>query len=96
MNLDDSFLLPEQGPFKHAQTQVDGRRVERIDFPAEFEDVRRPAMLGLGHDAVGELLKDAIVPGIVGLGQISPGGRFAEPQMIGLQGVILSCQDNVP
>lgn len=58
------------------------RRVERIDSAVEFEDIRCPAMRGLGHGAVGESLEDAIIPDIVSLGQVPLCVRLAEFQMV--------------
>ena len=80
VDFDAALLGSEFGPFEHAQAQVDGGRVERIDVAVKLEDVRTPLSFGLVDYAVGEVLEDSAVPALVGLGKVAPCDIFPIPR----------------
>ena len=59
MYLDSSFLLPEQGPAKDAEAQVNRGGVKSVYLASELEYLDRPALPGFCHNTIGELLEDA-------------------------------------
>ena len=65
MKFDPTFLLPEHGPLKYAEAQVNRSGVKGIHLSSEFEYLDRPTLLGVCHNAIGEILEYAAVPVIV-------------------------------
>ena len=77
MGFDAPFPLAELCPPENGKAQRYGRRIKRVDIPVKFEDIRHPFLSGLIHHEKGELLKDAIVPILVGSGESGFGDGFA-------------------
>ena len=84
VNFDTAFRGPELRPFEHAQAQVDGGRVERIDVAFELEDVRTPLSSCFVYHVVSKVLKDTAVPILVGLGQVAPRDMFPHSKEVAL------------
>ena len=96
VDLDTTFRGLELRPFEHAQTQVDGGRVKRIDIAFELEDIRTPLSSGLVYHAVGEVLEDPTVPVLVGLGQIASSDLLPHLEAVALVAMGLKCNNQVP
>ena len=84
VNFDTAFRGPELRPFEHAQAQVDGGRVERIDVAFELEDVRTPLSSCFVYHVVSKVLEDTAVPILVGLGQVAPRDMFPHSKEVAL------------
>ena len=95
VDLDTTFRGPEFRPFEHAQAQVDGGRVKRIDIAFELEDVRAPLSSGLVYHAVGEVLEDPTVPVLVSLGQIASSDLLPHPEAVALAAMGFQRNDQV-
>ena len=84
VDLDTAFGGAELCPLEHAHAQVDGGRVERIDVAVKLEDVGDPPPPRFVYHAVGEVLEDAEVPVLVGLGQVASCGLLPETESVTL------------
>ena len=84
VDLDTAFGGAELRPLEHAHAQVDGGRVERIDVAVKLEDVGDPPPPRFVYHAVGEVLEDAEVPVLVGLGQVASCGLLPETESVTL------------
>ena len=74
-------------PRKDRQTQVDGRRVERVDGIGEVQPQILPNIELPGPDDLGEFGMDAPVAPFVGIGERRAPHRFAEAHAIELGGL---------
>ena len=82
VDLDAAFGGAEFRPFEHAQAQVDCGRVERIDVAVKLEDVGDPSPPRFVYHTVSEVLEDAEVPVLVGLGQVASCGLLSETEPV--------------
>lgn len=96
MKLYPAFLLPEQGPLKYVETKVNRSGVKGIHLSSEFEYLDRPALLGVCHNAIGEILEYAAVPVIVRFRQVASCGSLAEAQVKSLACVRLCRKNQIP
>lgn len=86
MKLEGSLGFAESRPWKHAQTQVDGARIQRVDGVVQLH---RKAVVRIEtacdvNQAQGEVLVDAPVALLVGIGQCAARNTTANPQVIEL------------
>ena len=96
VDFDAAFGGAELRPFEHAQAQVDGGRVERIDVAVKLEDVGDPPTSRFVYHAVGEVLEDAEVPVLVGLGQVASCSLLSETEPVTLLVMGFQRYDQVP
>ena len=62
----------------------------------KFEDFLYPSPSGIGYHEEGELLKDAVIPLLVGLAKIAPGHGFSDSEVIDLAGMSFQSDDEIP
>jgi len=84
MHFDARLGLTEIGPRKESQGKIDSGRIQRIDRVVQIQTkilarIERP---GLPYQTLGEVLPDAPVSLIVGIGKSRFGNRFGEAEMI--------------
>lgn len=89
MKLDRPFVFAKARPWKERQAQIDGGRIERIDRMHQFQ---AEAVLGIEFvrcldQAEGEILINAPVAVLVGVGQRALGNAAAYAQMVELGGM---------
>jgi hypothetical protein len=77
----------EMRPGKHRQTEIDGRRVERVDGVGKVqpEILAGVELPGLGDQSLGEFGVDPPVAPFVGIGQRRAPHRFAEAHVVELR-----------
>ena len=96
MKFDPAFLLPEQGPLKYVETKVNRSGVKSMHLASELEYLDRPTLLGVCHNAIGEILEYAAVPVIVRFRQVASCGSLAEAQVKSLACVRLCRKNQIP
>lgn len=62
----------------------------------KLEDFLYPSSSGLGNHEEGELLKDAVIPLLVGLAKIAPGHGLSDSEVIDLTGMGFQSDDEIP
>ena len=89
MQLDCTFVFAKTRPRKDRQTQIDGRRIEGIDCMLQLQAKAVPGveLASCLDQTEGEILVNAPVAGLVGVGQCAAGDSAANPQVIELGGV---------
>ena len=96
VKFDAALRGTELGPFEHAQTQVDGCRVKRIDVALEFEDVRAPFPHGFVYHAVCEVFEDPTVPVLVGISNVASRDMFTHSKEVALAPMCFQRNYQVP
>lgn len=95
VDFDSTLRGSEPCPLEHAEAQVDGGRVERVNIAFEFEDVCDSLPPRLVYHVAGEVLKDPAVPALVGLGQIASRDMRPHPKEVAFAAMGFQCNYQV-
>ena len=88
MDSDARLCTPKLCPSEYGHAEVDGRRVDGIELPMQFELLRNASGLGHSHHVESELFKDAMVSESVGLRQhLSVDGLVTKTEVFRLLGM---------
>ena len=97
VHLDTCLGLPEVGPWKEGEGQIDGGRVQSIDRIVQIES---EILAGIerscrAHQTLGEVFPNPPVPVFVGIGERRFGKRLAEPKMVERFGSCVETSSNI-
>ncbi len=96
MGFDTTFLLAELRPPEHRKTQIYSGGVKGVDVATELEDVGRPLPLSLSNHMIREVLKDAIIPILIGSGKSRFRHLFANSEVVALRSMRIQSNNQIP